>query len=166
MYFTFSIFNMIFYKILRWINNSLDQIWLIIQIIWQMHVHYLRLFNIKILVDKYFETWKLIHFPKNEKNENKDEMRFRTITLGRSNFMIFLLELIILYLFRYYLRHLFCNIDSNNRIDCFNDCKHEHSLANSLLGPIAFPKCRLTTESYFHYNYSILYILLLSSTFF
>lgn len=65
------------------INYGFSHFWLFFQIIFEMNVHYLRLYQIPILVDKYFEAWRLLHFPEKWELANRDIMRFRTITIGK-----------------------------------------------------------------------------------
>lgn len=80
---------MFFHIFLRLANYVFNHFWLFFQIYWEMHVHYLRLYRIQVLVDKYFEAWRLLHFP--EKWETaSDVMRFRTITIGKQYFIIYL----------------------------------------------------------------------------
>ena len=82
MVFNVSIFKMGLHYILDRINNCFDRIRLIIQIIWEIHVHYLRLYKTPTLIDKYFDAWKLIHYP-DKCIKSPNDMRFRTITLGK-----------------------------------------------------------------------------------
>lgn len=85
---------MIFRKFLRLVNYVFKHFWLFFQIYWEMHVHYLRLYRIRVLVDKYFEAWRLLHFPEKWELANRDVMRFRTITIGKR----FLLLLVFIFL--------------------------------------------------------------------
>lgn len=78
-----SFIKMTFYYILHWMNNCFDQIRLIFQIIWEIHVQYFRLYNTPVLISKYFDAWKLIHYPE-KCIKNQNHMRFRNITLGKN----------------------------------------------------------------------------------
>ena len=55
---------------------------LLFRIIWEMHVHYFRLYNVKILLKRYFEAWILIHFPQLAENTNRQAKEYRVITIG------------------------------------------------------------------------------------
>ena len=47
-----------------------------------MHIHYVRLYNLRILIKRYFEAWRLIHYPEIYEHANESLATHRTVTIG------------------------------------------------------------------------------------
>lgn len=63
------------------LQSAIRSIWLFGCIIWQMHLDYVRLYNLPVCVREYFTTWRLIHWPEEWELANGDIAHRRTVAI-------------------------------------------------------------------------------------
>lgn len=72
---------MFFIDIMRLGSNFFWAFRFAFRILWEMYLHYFRLYNLPLLLKRYFEAWRLIHFPEPWELVNSQIRHYRQVTI-------------------------------------------------------------------------------------